>query len=188
AMNLYRAAFRVAFPDTLMVPDLQRVSDAQTGLFEPQASPAGNDLAATVFRADGYHIGIAPITGAQTRNADVIATVQPRAAAPITENQSPSTTYSPWRTLLPRYWIPYFESALESNSGRIGAFTSGEDVVGRHAYQALLFVPSDNSGLTGALYYRNATLGQPLVELGASQDWENYFRILDASQQNKPIG
>src|SRR6185503_14832874 len=59
--NLYRAAFRPAFADTMMVPDLQRVSDASTGLFTPQISPSGRLLTSVVFRADGYHIGIAPL-------------------------------------------------------------------------------------------------------------------------------
>jgi hypothetical protein len=71
---------------------------------------------------------------------------------------------------------------------RLGAYTSGEDVVGRHSYSALLYVPTDNSGITGSLYYRNALLGQPLIDLAASQDWENYLRIFDASQQNKVVG
>lgn len=84
--------------------------------------------------------------------------------------------------------MPFFEPGLDSGSVRLGAFTSGEDVVGRHSYQALLFVPTDNSGLTGSLYYRNARFGQPLVEVVASQDWENRGCIADASQQNLCVG
>src|SRR5207248_9219147 len=78
----------------------------------------------------------------------------------------------------PTHVIPYptlfrsSEAALDSNSVRIGAYTSAADVIGRHAYEALVYVPTDNSGVTGSLYYRNASLGQPLVEIVASQDWE----------------
>ena len=187
-MNLYRGSFRSAFPDTVMVPDLQRVSDAQTGLFEPQPSPNGKEIAATVFKADGYHIGVAPLVGLQTVHAELLAQVAPRELSPITKNQSPITRYSPWRSLLPRFWIPYSEAALDSNSARIGVYTSGVDVVSRHAYEALVYVPTDNSGLTGSLYYRNASFGQPLVEIVASQDWENYVRIFDASNQNRLVG
>lgn len=67
---------------------------------------------------------------------------------------------------------------------RIGAFVSGTDVVGRHGYQALLNVPTDNSGLTGSVYYRNALLGQPIVELVASQDRENRGCAPNASLPN----
>lgn len=183
--------------------EVVRISEAQTGLFEPQPSPSGDLLAATIFRADGYHIGVAPLADVRGQAAELIVAVQPRVdstgiarqtSSPQPTAQSPepkaqgSERYSPWRTLLPRYWLPFFEVGLDSSSTRIGAFTSGEDVVGRHAYQALLFVPTDNSGITGSFYYRNATFGQPLVELVASQDWENYLRIFDQSQQSLPIG
>jgi hypothetical protein len=188
--NLYVAAFRAAFSDTLAGAGaaVERVSDAVTGLFEPQPSPNGHDLAATVFKADGYHIGVAPISSNLAPHTPHLTQVDPREPKPQTPNPTPSTKYSPWRTLFPRYWVPFVEAALDTNSTRIGALTTGEDVVGRHHYQALLFVPTDNSGFTGSLYYRNARLGQPLIELTASQDWENYVRILDASQQNKTVG
>ncbi|HMC55589.1 MAG TPA: hypothetical protein VKH19_10485, partial [Gemmatimonadaceae bacterium] len=186
--NLYVGAFRPAFADTMMVPDLQRVSDARTGLFEPQPSPSGNAIAASIFQADGYHIGAAPASTARSQNADALAAVTARSADSAQTRSGTITRYSPWRTLLPRYWIPFFESGLDDNSARIGALTSAEDVVGRHGYQALLFVPTDNTGITGSLYYRNARLGQPLIELAATQDWENYLRVFDQSQGSAPIG
>lgn len=185
--NLYRAAFGPASSSTAS-PALQRVSDTQSGLFEPQLSPNGEQLAAVVFKADGYHVGVVPVASLHVASADSIASVSPRNAPPVTSSQAPSTRYSPWRTLLPRYWMPFGEPALDENSTRIGALVSGEDVVGIHAYQALLFVPTDNSGLTGAFAYRNARLGRPIVELAGSQDWENYRCIADASQQNLCIG
>jgi hypothetical protein len=171
--ELYQAAFHPAFADTTAAPVLQRVSQAVTGLFAPQRSPAGRELAAVVFRADGYHVGIAPFDSIRGESAPVLETVAPREPSAAASEQSPATPYSPWRTLVPRFWMPFFESALDSNSVRFGALVSGRDVVGRHGYEALLFVPSDNSGLTGSFYYRNAGLGQPIVELVASQDWQN---------------
>lgn len=186
--NLYRAPFRGAFADTQMMPGVERVSDAKTGLFEPQLSPNGSQLAASVFKADGYHVGIAPLASARPESAPAIETVAPRNPPPITQHLAPSSKYSPFRSLAPTYWIPYLESALDSNSVRYGAFTSGSDIVGRHAYQASLFVPSDNSGLTGSLFYRNAILGQPLVDFYFSQDWENRGCIVDSSQQNLCVG
>jgi hypothetical protein len=186
--NLYRAPFAPAFADTMTVPALRRVSDAQTGLFEPQPSPGDERLAAVVFRADGYHVGVAALDSARVEDAAAIASVAAREPEPPSQHAGPSRAYSPWRSLLPRYWVPFTEAALEENSARFGAFTSGEDLVGRHAYQALLFVPTDNSGITGSLYYRNARLGQPLIEMVAEQEWENYRAILDAAQQNRKIG
>jgi hypothetical protein len=186
--NLYRAAFRRDAADTTSLPPIQRVSDAQTGLFEPQPSPSDADLAAVVFKADGYHIGVAPVDAQRpTTNAERLTHVAPRDASPIVRSDAPSTRYSPWRSLRPTWVLPYVEAGLGDGT-RIGGYTSGEDVVGRHAYEASLAIPTDNSGITGTLYYRDARLGQPLLELFAEQSWENLFRILDAAQQNRPIG
>jgi hypothetical protein len=171
--DLYRAPFRTAFADTMMVPGVQRVSDATTGLFEPELSPSGRELASVIFRADGYHIGIAPLDSVRGAPAQAIASVAPRAKPQTPEHPAASSAYSPWRTLAPRQWMPFFEPALDTTATRFGAYVSGNDVIGRHSYQALLFVPTDNSGLTGAFGYRNARLGQPVIELSVSQDWTN---------------
>lgn len=42
--------------------------------------------------------------------------------------------YSPWPAVLPRYWLPLVE--VESSLVRLGAFTSGTDVLGRHSWYA----------------------------------------------------
>jgi hypothetical protein len=186
--DLYRAAFTRAFADTMMVPAIQRVSDARTGLFEAQPSPDDSSIAAVVFKADGYHIGVAPIAASLPGGAEARSGLDPRPPLPSTRHLAPSTKYSPWRTLWPRYFFPYGESALESGAYRLGAFTSGEDAIGRHFYEADLAIPTDNSGLVGSLSYTNARFKQPLIELFASQDWENFRRIFDASQQNLAIG
>lgn len=182
--NLYRAR-----ADTAGGPvTLERVSDAQTGLFEPQPSPGGRSLAAVVFRADGYHIGRAPMDSMRAEIAPAIGTVAPRTAVPAAASDAPATAYSSWRMLLPTSWIPYLEAGLSDNSTRIGALVSGHDIAGRHAYQALLFVPTDNSGLTGFLQYRNATLGQPLLDFVGEQEWTNIACVADASRQNACVG
>jgi len=186
--NLYQAAFRFAFPDSVGVPGLQQVSNTQTGLFEAQASPAGREMAAVWFKSDGYHVGIAPIDSLRAESATAIESVAPRDPAALTPFSGTASKYSAWRTLRPTYWIPFFEAALDSNSVRYGAMISGADIADRHAYQALLFVPSDNSGLTGSLYYKNAMLGQPLLELYSSQEWDNIGCVLDSAQQNRCVG
>jgi len=186
--NLYQAAFRLALPDGAVIPPMQRVSDTQTGLFEAQRAPMRPALSAVVFRADGFHVGIAPLDSIRATYAPPLQTVSPQPVRAVPRHEAPSRPYSPWRSLVPRHWIPYWESALEDNSVRLGAYTAGEDVVGRHAYQARLYVPTDNSGLTGAFGYTNARLGQPVIELVASQDWENYRTIRDANPPNAVIG
>lgn len=186
--NLYRASFVGSFADSMAIPGIVRVSDAQTGLFEAQPAPARPSLAAVVFRADGYHVGVAPLDSARVSDAATLATVTPRAAAAIAPADAPDRPYSPWRSLVPRYWMPFFEEALSPDRWRYGAFTSSEDVVGRHAYTALLFVPSDNSGLTGSFTYRNASLGRPVIEFVGAQSWENWVRVRDTTAGNPLLG
>ncbi|MGH7679966.1 MAG: hypothetical protein ACRENU_15975, partial [Gemmatimonadaceae bacterium] len=183
--NLYRGAFEPGDSATVV----ERMSDALSGLFEPELSPSGRLLAASVFKADGYHVGFAPLGDVRVERAPAIETVAPRVPARAPSSLlPPPSKYSPWRSLVPRAWLPYFESALDSNSVRFGAFTSGTDIVGRHSYQGLLYVPSDGSGVTGSFFYRNAMLGRPLIDVYYTQDWENRGCILDASQQNTCIG
>src|SRR5688572_465356 len=89
--NLYRARFDRG--DTLMVA-LELMSAASTGLFQPQPSPSGSDLAAVVFRADGYHIGRAPLRQLQASSAPAIPTVAPRPPMPVARADAPVTQYS----------------------------------------------------------------------------------------------
>ena len=182
--NLYRAAFSPeAAPSTI-----ERVSDTPTGLFEPQLSPDGRQLLAVTYRADGYHLGLTQLDSLRPTPAEPIERVSPREPVRVTSHGSRVTKYSPLGSLVPRYWQLLFESALDSNATRIGAFTSGSDVIERHEYQALLYVPTDNSGLTGAFAYRNARLGQPVLDLSGSQERENLRCVVDATQQNVCVG
>lgn len=182
--NLYRARFS---PDDDGSP-LELMSSASTGLFQPQPSPSGDDMAAVVFKADGYHIGLAPLDRVQASAAPAIPTVLPRRVAPVTPHDAPVTRYSALRMLWPRGWLPFLDAGLDSGSYRLGAMVSGRDIAERHAWEALFYVPTDNSGLTGSFAYRNAMFGQPLIDLGYAQEWENIGCVADASQQNRCVG
>ena len=181
--NLYRSEFQAPGETAF-----QQVSDTRTGLFEPQLSPDGRALVAVAYRADGYHLGLTPLDSLQPRPAERIDGIAPREPAPSTRHEAPSTRYSPRRSLLPRYWMPFTEPALDSNAVRLGAYTSARDVVERHAYQALLLVPTDMTGLTGAFGYSYAGLGNPALDVSGSMDRENFRCVLDASQQNACVG
>ncbi|MDQ3950019.1 MAG: hypothetical protein M3282_06715, partial [Gemmatimonadota bacterium] len=159
-----------------------RIGDAPTGLFEPQLSPDGRAIAAIFFRADGYHVGIAPfeaaLSAAQTRGGDTatrVAAANPGLGPPITDTGR-IQRYSPWASLRPRYWLPLFEAGL-GNGYRLGGMTSATDLVGRHAYGAQLLVPTDGSGLVGAFDYGYSGLGQPVLGATFVQDWQVRARL-----------
>ena len=46
---------------TTFAPTVARISDAPTGVFAPESSPDQTLLASLLFKADGYHLGVAPL-------------------------------------------------------------------------------------------------------------------------------
>jgi hypothetical protein len=94
-------------------------------------------------------------------------------------------TYSAWRSVLPRYWYPVIESA-PGGSLRLGATTSGEDVLGRHLYTVYAAVPTTGRQPIGGLFYRYAGLRRPLLDFTAAQDWASQGTITDAV--GNPVG
>jgi hypothetical protein len=163
---------------------LARLTDAATGVFSPEASPDRTKLAATLFLSDGYHIGVAPIPfGASSPAvdsshvsprqgcADCLHTV-PGLAALGSADSSPATRYSPWISLLPRYWLPVFASTTEDGTS-FGAETSGYDIVGRHSYTAEVLRNNRFHENSGWLWYTYAGFGLPLIDLYASQNFSN---------------
>jgi hypothetical protein len=148
-----------------------RVSGAPTGLFEPQASPGGDHLGAVLFRSDGYHLGSAACCDTSAWIAAQAPMTLTASMAPAIADSTPSTTYSPWRTLVPRYWLPTISQGLRGGY-RIGASTSGRDVIGRHTVDASLAIPTNNTGVTGGVTYQYAGLGIPIIQLDVSQDYD----------------
>ncbi|HUQ99478.1 MAG TPA: hypothetical protein VM166_08490 [Gemmatimonadaceae bacterium] len=168
---------------TSFAPSLARVSDAPTGLFSPEVSPDRSKLASVLFKADGYHIGVAPLSDLVLVQSDSTR-ISPRAgcvnclsivsnlAPPGTADTSTSRRYSPWQSLRPTYWLPIIES-MASDGTDIGATTSGYDIVGRHSYTIDAFRNTRFGQNSADLWYRYAGFGLPLVDFYVSQGFSN---------------
>jgi hypothetical protein len=187
-------AARVSPPDESASPALAappvgavRIGDAPTGLFEPQLSPDGRTIAAIFFRADGYHVGAAPfnaaLSAARARGSEPAPSAIPDLGAPAADSGR-AGSYSPWPSLRPRYWLPLVEAGPGSGY-RLGGLTSGADLVGRHAYAAQVLVPTDASGMVGAIDYQYAGLGQPVLGATVAQDWEVRQRGADGDLRRR---
>jgi hypothetical protein len=159
-----------------------RITDATTGVFWPTITRDGASLAAVWWESDGYHLGIAPLnrvllgaTGDFGRDASVDTLPVPR---PI-ESTALAHGYSPWHSLVPRYWLPLI-GQNDFGDYTAGAFTSGADIVGRHAYSAQVMIDFARGQHTGQLAYAYAGLGQPVLQADVNQYWDN-FRAVDSA-------
>jgi hypothetical protein len=172
--NIYSAAFAPGGTE-----DLRRLTTVGTGIFYPQLSPDGRWLAGTVVLGDGYHVGIVPVDRLTSPAAEPLppsAFAHPESAAVSVD--APSARYSPWRSLWPRYWMPEVEPSIAGGT-RLGAYTSGSDVVGRHSYDAQVYVPTDHTGVIGDFDYAYAGLGMPILTASAYQQWDNAGTVRD---------
>jgi hypothetical protein len=181
----------VALADSSLGPIVPApLSAAVTGLFHPEQSPAGEWLASALFRADGHHIGVASLTtGAIAADGAMRAGASSGVPAPRAEqaplpagvrDTSPARRYSPWRTLVPRYWLPTY-GTNEDGAARVGGTTSSEDVIGRHGYAAELQIAPSTRHLNGGLSYRYSGFGNPVVGASLAQfsDYDRVFRSAD---------
>jgi hypothetical protein len=65
---------------------------------------------------------------------------------------------------------------------RIGAETGSSDIIGRHAWDLTVAVPTDNSGITGGFAYTYSGLGLPVLDLLASRDWSLVANVYDTTR------
>ncbi|HET7551257.1 MAG TPA: hypothetical protein VFK04_08200 [Gemmatimonadaceae bacterium] len=154
----------------------RRLSSAAFGAFHPALSPDGRLLAAVRYDYRGWYVGYAPFDSSEADMPPVSDAYATAPLAPARVDSSPARDYSPWSSLLPRYWIPV---AAQTTTGgySVGVFTSGSDIVGRHSYFAQALIDPVDAEHTFDAAYRYAGLGQPLFDLGASQNWDRAILV-----------
>jgi hypothetical protein len=123
---------------------LRRLEGAGVGVQRPVVSPDGADLVFVGYTAAGYDLFSLPLATATWRETGVASVpsaeavsgppLSPEARMTPTSTPAPPSSYHPWRTLLPQFWMPVIESSEDELSA--GAITGGTDALGRHAYAA----------------------------------------------------
>jgi hypothetical protein len=164
----------------LSADTLARVSSTNTALAEPLELPNRTDslpgprrrIAAAELRADGWALGlgIAATTAIDFR-ARRLGDRPLDSVLPAGSDSTPARPYHAFRQLLPRYWMP-FAYSTDLATTVLGAFTSGSDVVGRHAWSASAEVAPRWNEKGGSFAYQWAGLGMPVLDLAASQEWD----------------
>jgi len=141
-----------------------------------------------VFRSDGYHLGVGSCCATGERVGDYRDTVSRQRGVVTGSDTSTARRFSPWRTFLPRYWLPTIDPGIR-NGNRIGAMTSGFDVIGRHSFDAKVTFPTnDLGGVVGNISYSYRGLGLPVIQLDAVQDWQSLGGISERSAPQTVIG
>jgi hypothetical protein len=172
---------------------ITRLSEAVTGIFDPETSPAARWIAANLYRVDGYHLGVAPIPGASIPdtvvrgNREACVTCRVIDAAQYDAGPPSNATarrYSPWRSLLPTYWEPIVESSTGEGT-LFGAATSGNDVIGIHSYAVQATYGTKFKQGEGFVAYRYAGFGQPFLDLSGEQIWDHFDLV---NSNNRVVG
>jgi hypothetical protein len=109
----------------------------------------------------------------------------PSGVAPVVAESGAVRRFSPWRLLIPRYWLPTASDAMHGGY-YLGGSTSASDVVGRHSVAASIGIPTNNTGIIGSAAYRYAGFGLPIIDVSASQDWSFRGNIF-GREPSRPI-
>lgn len=164
---------------------VRAASNVSSGVYAPTVSPDGMQVAALVYREDGFVVSVAPLdtTGPLVENRWYAAR---GSLAPIDVDTTSRriTPYRPVGQLLPRYWLP------QIGSGRLGQATygmssSGSDILGRHEWSASatrdLSSAVSRGETDGVAIYRYRGLGIPVMDVSWAQSWDATFRVADTA-------
>jgi hypothetical protein len=154
---------------------LRQITNVLTGAFHPDVSPDGRWIYFSGYSADGYSIERMPFDPATWRDP-LPARLEPVAApsipVPAAATGAEIRSYSPIRSMLPKYWSPA-GADIDDVGTFLGVSSSGRDLVGRHSWGAVAAVDVDGSGRwVGAFDYDWAGLGNPILSLQAERDWD----------------
>lgn len=162
---------------------LMRVAEAPTAFYESEPSPDGTRLATFQLREDGYDLTLVDANTGGTP-ADSSSVLPPSRGTLLARSDSAVHSYSAWRSVLPTYWLPTIEPA-DDNRYTYGLFTSGSDVIGRHAWSLKATVEPERAEPNFSASYAFAGLGTPVVQLGGDEFWD-HFAIVDTA--DRPLG
>jgi hypothetical protein len=161
------------------------ITNLLTGAFYPEVSPDGQYVYFSAYHSSGYAIERAKLDPASwgsvsSERTAPLATVN---VAPQSGASLPVRDYSPFPFVLPKYWVPIIQS--DSVQGTfIGAASSGNDAVGRHQWAAALGINFENGRSLGSVSYTFAGLGNPLLTLQASREYELLAEISVRREDN----
>jgi hypothetical protein len=141
----------------LATGNTETVTNVVMGAFEPAQLNERSPLYYVGYGANGYDLyrldrpdtQTPPQLNPQIANSGSVAGRQTETY--VEQENFAAKNYSPWQSLKPRWWFPYFGSSEEGLA--VGAMTGGSDALRAHYYEAALTYETYSSNLSGYLYY-----------------------------------
>jgi hypothetical protein len=109
-----------------------QVTNLLTGAFKPDVAPDSSRIAFVTYSSRGYDVASMPFDPARWRAAAAQDLERPKAEEWESQDLYPTHEYQPWKTLLPRYWLPTLSG--DPRGAAVGLVTGGNDVVGLHEW------------------------------------------------------
>jgi hypothetical protein len=153
---------------------IRRLENAGDSAQSPAVSPDGATLVFVGYTPAGYDLFSIALSEAKWQSVENSQRTsdpepEPNSTFSIQHSAVPSA-YSPWATLLPRFWTPVIEE--DGDALAFGAATAGADALGRHSYFA-----------TAAW----STRGRPDWSAGYAYDRWRPTLFVDASDDQDPF-
>jgi len=139
--------------------ELTQLTNMLGGAFEPKLiqQELGNEtIVFQAYTADGFEFRKLDFNTQNTALKNYsLSDIQGRYNYPapfsIDVDKSPAEPYSPWSSLVPRWWLPYYSSTPEAS--QLSLMTGGSDTLARHNYSLQLGLDSANKLADVALSY-----------------------------------
>jgi hypothetical protein len=127
---------------------LARWTEAAHGVREISA-PHGGEILLTTIEPDGDALRVYRLPDKPLEEL-APAPVQP-GGSQVVSVEAPDRPYMPWRSLLPRSWLPQIEIA--EGAVALGVFTFGQDALGLHQYILAPLYEFTQNEVLGSLSY-----------------------------------
>ena len=158
----------------------KQITNVLGGVSNPTVDPDGRWIYFSSYHVDGWFIERIPFRPDEWFQPFPL---HPRFHADVDPARfearagGPEGRYDPITTLAPRYWMPEFREGKQVGDLQVlrpgfGLTTSGQDLVGRHAFSASGTFSRGVGAFNGGASYTFAGLGNPLFGAVVSQTYD----------------
>jgi hypothetical protein len=182
-------------------PALRQVTNVLTGAFHPDVSPDGRWIAYSAYTHEGFRIERMPFDSSQWRTpapAGFTHAIAPREQhathhSPVADSAAvafatadtlagEARRYNPLRSMRPHFWLPLIETGAIEDATFLGFWTFGQDLVGRHSWEASFAVETGAARTQGWFGYTFRGLPtipaiglHPTLSAIVERDWGTFF-------------